>query len=71
MARVLHNYRPESGILNIINNLPFLQIDAIINPFVQIRKANRLLLGVIMERMGVHTVQRCAADKPEWVRVVK
>ncbi|KAF8364016.1 hypothetical protein PRIPAC_90939, partial [Pristionchus pacificus] len=38
---------------------------------IKIRKANRLLLGVIMERMGVHTVQRCAADKPEWVRVVK
>ncbi|GMS85276.1 hypothetical protein PENTCL1PPCAC_7451, partial [Pristionchus entomophagus] len=38
---------------------------------IKIRKANRLLLGVIMERMGIHTVQRCSADKPEWARVVK
>ncbi|GMT15305.1 hypothetical protein PFISCL1PPCAC_6602, partial [Pristionchus fissidentatus] len=38
---------------------------------IKIRKANRLLLGVIMERKGVHIVQKCAADKPEWAQVVK
>ncbi|GMT15249.1 hypothetical protein PFISCL1PPCAC_6546, partial [Pristionchus fissidentatus] len=38
---------------------------------IKIRKANLLLLGVIMERKGIHIVQKCVADKPEWARVVK